>query len=114
MELLYRIAPAADVHTAEAQGYFESADLAAEGFIHCSFLHQVLGVSQRHYAGQQGLVLFSIDPTLVDCEIRVENTSGGTELYPHIYGQVPWAAVEQIYTDTYDAAGIFALPAELR
>ncbi|MBT9311587.1 DUF952 domain-containing protein [Leptothoe kymatousa] len=114
MDLLYRIAPAAAVQAAEAQGYFESADLAAEGFIHCSFLHQVLGVSQRHYGGQQGLVLFSIDPAAVDCEIRVENTSGGTELYPHIYGRVPWAAVQQVYADTYDQAGVFVLPAELR
>ncbi|MEM9008449.1 MAG: DUF952 domain-containing protein [Cyanobacteria bacterium P01_F01_bin.86] len=113
MELLYRIAPAADVQTAEAQGYFESADLAAEGFIHCSFLHQVMGVSQRHYAGQQGLMLFSIDPAAVGCEIRVENTSGGTELYPHIYGRVPWSAVRKVYRDTYDESGVFALPAEL-
>lgn len=114
MELLYRIAPAADVQAAEAQGYFESADLAAEGFIHCSFLHQVMGVSQRHYAGQQGLVLFSIDPASVDCEIRVENTSGGTELYPHIYGRVPWVAVKHLYKNTYDEAGVFTLPEELR
>ena len=114
MEMLYRIAPATDVEAAKAQGYFESADLAAEGFIHCSFLHQVMGVSRRHYAGQQGLILFSIDPTAVACEIRVENTSGGTELYPHIYGRVPWAAVMQVYADTYDLAGMFVLPAELR
>ncbi len=114
MELLYRIAPAADVQSAKAQGWFESADLTEEGFIHCSFLHQVMGVSRRHYAGQQGLVLFSIDPAAVDCEIRVENTSGGTELYPHIYGRVPWVAVRQVYEDVYDDAGIFQLPAELR
>lgn len=114
MEMLYRIAPAADVKAAEAQGWFESADLAAEGFIHCSFLHQVMGVSRRHYAGQQGLVLFSIDPAAVDCEIRVENTSGGTDLYPHIYGRVPWTAVQQVYQDTYDQVGNFQLPVELR
>ncbi len=114
MELLYRIAPAVDVQTAETQGYFESADLAAEGFIHCSFLHQVMGVSRRHYAGQQGLVLFCIDPAAVDCEIRVENTSGGTQKYPHIYGRVPWEAVTQVYRDTYDGAGLFALPLALR
>ena len=114
MEMLYRIAPAADVQAAEAQGYFEAADLAAEGVIHCSFLHQVMGVSRRHYAGQPGLVLFSIDPAAVDCEIRVENTSGGTELYPHIYGRVPWAAIRQVYGDTYGETGVFELPVELR
>ena len=114
MEMLYRIAAAADVQAAEAQGWFESADLAAEGFIHCSFLHQVMGVSHRYYAGQPGLVLFSIDPAAVDCEIRVENTSGGTALYPHIYGRVPWTAVKQVYKDTYDEAGKFQLPVELR
>lgn len=114
MDMLYRIAPAADVQTAKSQGWFESADLAAEGFIHCSFLHQVVGVSRRHYAGQQGLVLFSIDPAGLNCEVRVENTSGGTELYPHIYGRVPWSAVRTVYEDTYDASGVFALPAGLQ
>lgn len=114
MELLYRIAPAADVQVAEEQGWFESADLAEEGFIHCSFLHQVMGVSRRHYAGQQGLVLFSIDPAAVDCEIRVENTSGGTELYPHIYGRVPWAAVRTVYRNPYGEEGVFELPLEVR
>lgn len=114
MEMLYRIAPAADVAAAAAQGYFESADLAAEGFIHCSFLPQVMGVSRRHYAGQPGLVLFSIDPALVDCEIRVENTSGGTQMYPHVYGRVPWTAVRQVYKDTYDQTGVFQLPVALR
>ena len=114
MELLYRIAPAADVQIAKTQGWFESADLAAEGFIHCSFLHQIIGVSRRHYADQQGLVLFSIDPAAVGCEVRVENTSGGTELYPHIYGQVPWKAVKHVYEDTYDESDVFTLPAELR
>lgn len=114
MELLYRIAPAADVQTAKTQGWFESADLAAEGFIHCSFLHQVMGVSRRHYAGQPGLWLFGIDPAAVGCEVRVENTSGGTERYPHIYGRVPWAAVKQVYKDIYDEAGGFTLPAALQ
>ncbi len=114
MEMLYRIAPKTDVQIATVQGWFESSDLAAEGFIHCSFLHQVMGVSRRHYAGQQGLVLFSIDPTAVNCEIRVENLSGGKELYPHIYGRVPWAAVGKVYQDTYNAAGVFELPLELR
>ncbi|MEM7066692.1 MAG: DUF952 domain-containing protein [Cyanobacteria bacterium P01_B01_bin.77] len=114
MEMLYRIAPAADVQIAQAQGWFESADLATEGFIHCSFLHQVMGVSHRHYAGQPNLVLFSIDPIAVDCEIRVENTSGGKELYPHIYGRVPWTAVKQVYENPYNAAGIFELPAALQ
>lgn len=114
MDTLYRIAPATDVELAKAQGWFESADLANEGFIHCSFLHQVMGVSRRHYGGQRGLVLFSIDPVAVDCEIRVENTSGGTELYPHIYGRVPWMAVKKIYQNTYDATGLFKLPPELQ
>ena len=114
MEMLYRIAPAADVRAAADQGWFESADLADEGFIHCSFLRQVIGVSRRHYAGQQGLVLFRIDPAALECEIRVENTSGGTELYPRIYGRVPWMAVQQVYEDTYDNTGMFVLPVELR
>ena len=37
--------------------------------------------------------LLAIEPALIDAEIRHENTSGGTELFPHVYGPIPVEAV---------------------
>ncbi|NET32654.1 MAG: DUF952 domain-containing protein [Cyanothece sp. SIO1E1] len=113
MEMLYHITSAAEARIAEAQGWYEPATFAQEGFIHCAFVQQILGVSSRYYAGQQGLVLLTIEPTAVGCEIRVENLMAGAELFPHVYGRLPWAAVPQIYDFPCDATGVFTLPERL-
>jgi uncharacterized protein (DUF952 family) len=91
--MIYRLAEAADWTAAQAAGRFASADLAREGFIHFSERWQVQGVSERHYAGRSGLVLLAVDETKLDVPVKRENTSGGEELFPHVYGPVPLAAV---------------------
>jgi glutathione S-transferase len=35
--------------------------LAEEGFVHCSFEHQVAGTAERFYADADGLILFRLD-----------------------------------------------------
>jgi uncharacterized protein (DUF952 family) len=39
------------------------------------------------------LVVLEIDTDRIDADVRVENLDGGEELFPHIYGAVPVAAV---------------------
>ncbi len=39
------------------------------------------------------MMLLVIDPSLVPAEIRLENTEGGDDLFPHIYGELPLTAV---------------------
>lgn len=70
--------------------------LATEGFIHCSFPHQVRGVAAAFYADIEELVLLTIDPLLLDAEVRVEDTTGGGKDFPHIYGPLPVAAVTDV------------------
>jgi uncharacterized protein (DUF952 family) len=64
------------------------------GFVHCAFAHQVEGVVERYYQGRiDEIVVLVIDPTRSPSELRVENTSGGTELFPHLYGPITPDAV---------------------
>lgn len=92
--MIYRIAEPADWVSAQATGAFASADLAREGFIHCASRIQVAGVVDRYYAGRTGLVLLAIEETrLGEARLVWENTSGGAELFPHVYGLIPLAAV---------------------
>ena len=63
--MIYRIAETQDWEAAQASGYFASADLAAEGFIHCCTAPQVAAVATRYYQGQEALVLLEIDRCLV-------------------------------------------------
>lgn len=67
---------------------YAPASLAQEGFIHCSLPHQVCGAANRHLAGADDLVLLSLDGTRLASEVRLENTTGGSELFPHVYGPI--------------------------
>lgn len=76
-----------------AAGTYTTPTLDAEGFIHCSHPHQLARVARERFRGQQNLVLLEIDPARVGPEIKHENTEGGTELFPHIYGPLDRDAV---------------------
>lgn len=75
--------PTADAYRGSTLG----RSLAEEGFVHCSTAGQVQATADRFYTGRSDVVLLTIDPDLVDAEIRVE---GG---FPHVYGPVPTGAV---------------------
>lgn len=69
--------------------------LEDEGFIHCSTRAQVEDTANRFYGDLDQLVLLTIDAQLVPAEIRWEPPAAGVdELFPHIYGALPIAAVD--------------------
>ncbi|MGA9275397.1 DUF952 domain-containing protein [Ilumatobacter sp.] len=68
--------------------------LEEEGFIHASTREQIEATANRFYADVDQLVLLTIDPAQVTHEIRWEPPGPGVEeLFPHIYGPLPIAAV---------------------
>ena len=71
---------------------YEHASLAAEGFIHCSFDHQIDGVIERYYSGADSVILLEIDSNKLTSELINEPSTGG-EIYPHIYGPINRDAV---------------------
>jgi uncharacterized protein (DUF952 family) len=71
---------------------------AEVGFIHCSFASQVEMIARLIYRGREDVLLLVIDPSRVDSEIRIENLEGGDDRYPHIYGELPVAAVVGVAT----------------
>ena len=80
---------------ARASGSYAAPSLATEGFIHCSTPWQVVRIANANFAERTDLVLLVIDPTRLDSPVVFENCEGGTEPFPHIYGEVPVAAVER-------------------
>jgi glutathione S-transferase len=68
--------------------------LEQEGFIHCSFDHQVVATANRFYGDLDALVLLRIDPTLLAADVVVEPPfPGAVDHFPHVYGPIPLAAV---------------------
>jgi uncharacterized protein (DUF952 family) len=85
--------------------------LDSEGFIHCSLAHQVVGVANDRFRGQQGLVLLQIDTVRVTAEIKYEGTNEA--LFPHIYGPLNMEAIIKVYDFVPDKHGLFQLPADV-
>ncbi len=113
-EQIYHITTKAEWEAAKTRGSYMPAHFAADGFIHCSYLHQVAKVANSYFKGQKDLVALSIDPALTGCELKVENLEGGQELFPHLYGVLPVAAVSKVVLMSCNAEGRFELSDELR
>lgn len=80
----------------EADGIFHGAPVdLADGYIHLSAADQVQGTLDKHFAGQDGLVIAEVDLEMLGDDIRWE-VSRGDALFPHLYGSLPMKAVVRI------------------
>lgn len=114
--MLYRIAEPTDWQRAQRTGFFASADLAAEGFIHSSEQTQILETARRYYAGRTALVLLEWDEdvlTAAGVQVKREWVEARQEYFAHIFGAVPLAAVRRWWAFAPVADGRFALPTDL-
>jgi len=94
MAYIYHVTTRAEWERAQAQGFYEAASLASEGFIHASAdERQVQGVLQRYFAGQSDLVQLTIDPSKLVHELKWELAPSVGEEFPHIYGPLNVDAV---------------------
>ena len=106
---LWERALALGAYTCSTRG----AALRDVGYIHCSYRHQVEAVANFIYGDWDvDLLLLQIDPDDVPSEIRIENLEGGTEGFPHIYGQLPTRAVKAVHLLIRES-GLWRLPRAL-
>jgi uncharacterized protein (DUF952 family) len=109
---LYHITSEREARAAAQAGKYTPAGFVREGFIHCSYAHQVLATLNRIFRGRTDLVVLEIDPTLLECKVVDENLEGGTELFPHIYGRLPMSAVVKVHAFPIDAPEFSAVRQE--
>ena len=110
--MIYRIAESTDWADARKNGYFASADLEAEGFIHVSERHQVLRTANKYYRGKTGLVLLEIDETRLDAPVIREDLTGSGDIFPHSYLPIPLSAIVRHSDFVELAKSGFQLPIE--
>ncbi len=90
---IFHVCRAAEWQAAAATGaYGGSTQDQADGFIHFSGAAQVVASVAKHRAGQDGLVILKVDPAKLGVALRWEASRGG-QLFPHLYGPLPLAAV---------------------
>ena len=132
MTLIFHILPRDAALRARETGEYRAESLASEGFIHFSGSHQLLGVANRFYVGQHGLVILAVDPSRLMAELKFEapvhpvaaqsknedfageeRLTYNTETFPHLYGPLNFDAVVAMYDLELNSSGQFFLPAEL-
>jgi uncharacterized protein (DUF952 family) len=85
----------------------------ADGFIHLSALDQVRETARKHFRGRSGLVLLRVDATrLAPGTLRWEPSRGGAP-FPHVYGDLPAAAVTEATPLPELAPGEFDFPEDV-
>ena len=95
---------------ARQNGFYSAPSLETEGFIHCSMPAQVVGVAERYYANERGLILLVLDSERIRPEIRYEaGTDKPDELFPHIYGPINLEAVTRVVDFVPDYSGNWIL-----
>lgn len=93
---IYKLVAAGAWREAEALGRFTgSAVDLADGYIHCSTAAQVAETGAKHFAGVRDLLLVAVAAAAVAPMLRWEPSRGGA-LFPHIYGDLPLAAVASV------------------
>jgi uncharacterized protein (DUF952 family) len=90
---IYKICDQAAWQKAQAERVFRGspADMR-DGFIHFSTAGQLAGTAAKHFAGVADLILVAVDAAALDGQLTWETSRGG-ELFPHLYGPLPLAAV---------------------
>lgn len=76
-----------------------------EGFIHCCRAEQLAGVLERYYCNRNDLLLLTLDEAAVADVLREEDTTGRGELFPHLYGEIPRAAILTVAPFATDSSG---------
>jgi uncharacterized protein (DUF952 family) len=109
MTSIYHLAPSVDIDRAARTGQYAPDSLSTEGFIHCSYAHQVQAIADSVFREASNLVLLEIDPTRVTSRIA-ESASGDVDAYPHIYGPLPMNSVLSVRELRRSFDGRFEMP----
>lgn len=89
---------------------FEGAPVdIADGYVHLSTAEQLTETVDKHFAGQRDLWVAAVDLEALGDRVKWEESRGG-QLFPHIYGVLPLAAVVAYGALKRDEDGKVRLP----
>jgi uncharacterized protein (DUF952 family) len=107
---IYKICDRASWLAAEREAQFRGSGVdARDGFIHFSTAAQLAETASKHFAKQSDLMLIAVDTDALGSSLKWERSRGG-ELFPHLYGALPLAAVRWARPLPDEVGGRRALP----
>jgi uncharacterized protein (DUF952 family) len=93
MYIIFKICPKSLWAAAEQAGFFAGATIdVSDGYLHFSTAQQVKETAEKHFAGQDDLLLIAIDANRLGTDLRYEPSRGG-DLFPHLYAPLALSAV---------------------
>jgi uncharacterized protein (DUF952 family) len=93
----------------QQKGVYIPPSFEKEGFIHLSQDFQLQRTANKHFKGQQHLVILSVDETRLTAPLRFEDLYNNNEDFPHIYGPLNLEAVVAIRQLEPGPDGIFVI-----
>lgn len=113
MTVIYRIISESDWQAAQAAGAFTgTAHDLRDGFIHFSTARQAAETAAKHYAGKTDLLLLYVRDSDLSSPLKWEK-SRNDDLFPHLYGPLPVAAVYRVEKLPLDADGRHVFPGDM-
>ncbi len=94
---LFHIVARPDWRAAVAAGEYRPASLRSEGFVHCSFAAQVAATANARFRDAHDLCVVELDPARLRAPVRVEDSYGSGQEFPHVYGPIPLAAATAVH-----------------
>ena len=111
--MIYKIVSAQQWEEAEAAQVFSGAAIdLTDGYIHFSTASQVKETAEKHFSGQMGLLLVTVDSDALGKDLRWEQSRGGA-LFPHLYGTLSFENVESVVDLPIGKNGNHLYPDEL-
>jgi uncharacterized protein (DUF952 family) len=95
--LIYHIVLPDPWKSLEPKADYIAESLGTEGFIHCSYAHQLDAVFKRYYADAKKVIILEVDTERLSSRL-IEEPSTNNEIYPHIYGPINRDAIVGVET----------------
>ncbi len=108
--VIYKIVPTDLWRDAKETGVFKGAAIdLTDGFIHFSTAAQVRETAQKHFSGQDDLLLVAVDGGALGDKLVFETSRGGDQ-FPHLYAPLPLDSVLWETPLTLDDDGAHQFP----
>jgi len=108
-DLIFHIVSNKDWQNNQRYGVYRPELREKEGFIHCATADQIEDVANRYFKGQNNILLVVIDFGKIKSDVKMEDTEGRGEEYPHIYGPLNLDAVLDKIKLHSDQDGLFQI-----
>jgi len=96
-KFIYKLLWPAQWAQMQVDGQFAGAPIdIADGYIHASTADQVVETAQKHFAGDEPLIMLRLLSADFGDKLKWEVSRGGAE-FPHYYGTLHLDHVESVY-----------------